>query len=72
MHQDIGGTVRRFIGENFLFSDEEPLAEDASLLDAGIIDSTGVLELVSFLEGTFGIEIATRRCCRRTSTRSAP
>ena len=33
------------------------LAENASLLEAGIIDSTGVLELVCFLESTFGIEI---------------
>ena len=59
MHHDISVTVRRFIGENFLFREElESLPEDASFLDAGIIDSTGVLELVSFLESTFGIEIA--------------
>jgi acyl carrier protein len=59
MHHDISVTVRRFIGDNFLFREElESLPEDASFLDAGIIDSTGVLELVSFLESTFGIEIA--------------
>jgi len=59
MHQDIGATVRRFIAENFLFREEmESLADDASFLEAGIIDSTGVLELVSFLESTFGIEVA--------------
>jgi acyl carrier protein len=59
MHYDIGASVRRFIGENFLFREEiESLPEDASFLEAGIIDSTGVLELVCFLESTFGIEIA--------------
>ena len=59
MHYDIGASVRRFIGENFLFREEiDSLPEDASFLEAGIIDSTGVLELVCFLESTFGIEIA--------------
>ena len=59
MHFDISATVRRFIGENFTFREEvEVLSDDASLLDAGIIDSTGVLELVCFLESTFGIVIA--------------
>ncbi len=59
MHYDIGASVRRFIGENFLFREEiESLPEDASFLEAGIIDSTGVLELVCFLESSFGIEIA--------------
>ena len=59
MQPDISATVRRFIGENFMFREElDSLLETASLLDAGIIDSTGVLELVCFLEGTFAIEIA--------------
>jgi acyl carrier protein len=59
MHYDIGMSVRRFIAENFLFREEiESLPEDASFLEAGIIDSTGVLELVCFLESSFDIEIA--------------
>lgn len=59
MNQDISLAVRRFIAENFLFREEaDAIAHDASLLDAGIIDSTGVLELVCFLETTFGIEVA--------------
>jgi len=58
MKHDISLAVRRFIGENFLFRDDaDAIAQDASLLDAGIIDSTGVLELVCFLETSFGIEI---------------
>jgi acyl carrier protein len=59
MHHDISATVRRFIGENFMFREElDSLPENASLLDAGIIDSTGVLELVCFIESQFAIEIA--------------
>jgi acyl carrier protein len=58
MKQDISLAVRRFIVENFVFRvDAEVIVDDQSLLDAGIIDSTGVLELVSFLETTFGIEV---------------
>ena len=58
MKYDIGLAVRRFISENFLFRDDgDAIAHDQSLLDAGIIDSTGVLELVCFLETTFGIEV---------------
>ena len=58
MKHDISLAVRRFIGENFLFRDDgDAITHDASLLDAGIIDSTGVLELVCFLETTFGIEV---------------
>ena len=59
MHLDISGALRRFIGENFLFQEEiESLDDDASFLDNGIIDSTGVLELVCFLESTYAIEVA--------------
>lgn len=59
MPHDISGTLRRFIGENFMFQEEvNALPEETSFLDAGIIDSTGVLELVCFLENTFGIEVA--------------
>lgn len=59
MHHDIGSALRRFIGENFMLQDELPsFADDASFLEHGIIDSTGVLELVCFLETTFGIEVA--------------
>lgn len=50
--------VRGYILENLLFtSDGSELKNDASLLDLGIIDSTGVLELVTFLEETFGVKV---------------
>lgn len=52
--------VRGFIVSNFLFGDAQRLPPDGdSLLEHGIIDSTGVLELVFFLESRYGIEIDT-------------
>jgi acyl carrier protein len=49
--------IRNFIVENFLFGEDDGLDEDTSFLEDGIIDSTGVLELVVFLEETFGFTI---------------
>ena len=49
--------VRSFIIKNFLFGDDNGLKDDASFLDEGVIDSTGVLELVAFLEEDFGITV---------------
>jgi len=51
------GKVRGFVVENFLFGKNEGLQNDTSFLDSGIIDSTGILELVSFLEEEFSITI---------------
>jgi acyl carrier protein len=51
--------IRQFILSNFLFSsDDALLGSDDSLLDRGILDSTGVLELVAFLESRFGIKVS--------------
>ena len=51
--------VRNYIIENFLFGDAEPLTSDSlSLLDEGIIDSVGVMELVAFLEQDFCLSVA--------------
>ena len=49
--------VREFIVENFLLGDGDVLKEDTSFMEEGIIDSTGILELVFFLEETFGISV---------------
>ena len=49
--------VREFIIENYLFGDGDTLAEDTSFLESGIIDSTGILELIFFLEETFDMKI---------------
>jgi len=50
--------IRNFIVENFMFGNGEGLENDSSFLEEGIIDSTGVLELVTFLESEFGISVA--------------
>lgn len=49
--------VRQFITSNFYVADPAALNDDASLLDAGIVDSTGVLEVITFIETTFGITV---------------
>lgn len=50
--------IRSYIIDNFLFGDTEPLTgDDVSLLDSGIIDSVGVMELVAFLEGDLGVTV---------------
>jgi acyl carrier protein len=49
--------IRQFVCSNFYVPDPEGLADDASLLDAGIVDSTGVLEVITFLESEFGITV---------------
>jgi acyl carrier protein len=50
-------TIRRFIVDNFLFGDDNGIDENSSFLENGVIDSTGVLELVEFLENTFQIHV---------------
>jgi acyl carrier protein len=49
--------VRGFVVENFLFGQAGDLQDTTSFLDNGILDSTGVLELVAFLEEAFSIKI---------------
>ena len=49
--------VKEFIIENFLFGEEVQLELDTDFFDKGIIDSTGVIELVSFIEERFNISV---------------
>ena len=57
MNQTIS-KIRSFIFENFLFdADESSLGNDDSFLEQGVIDSTGVLELVEWLEETFSMKV---------------
>ena len=53
----IQADVRQFIVKNFYVADPAGLPDDASLLDKGVIDSTGVLEVVAHLESTYGIKV---------------
>lgn len=59
MTETIEHEIRNFIVETFLFGDaSQAPADNASLIDNGVIDSTAVLELVSFIEERFGIAVA--------------
>ena len=49
--------VREFVIDNFLFGDRERLNENTSFLESGIIDSTGIVELIAFIEETYKIMI---------------
>ncbi len=50
--------LRAYILDNFLFTDEEDqLQDEVSLIDNGIVDSTGVLDLVGFIEETFEVQV---------------
>ena len=56
--EDIKNALKEFIKNNFLYSsDIESILDEASLIDQGIIDSTGVLELIDFLEEKYEISI---------------
>lgn len=53
-----GDVIRDFIRETMLFGDETfDLRDDLPLLEEGIVDSTGVVELVVFVEDKFGIAV---------------
>ena len=49
--------VKAFIIENFLFGNADGLNDDTSFLEEGIIDSTGVLELITYLEEEYAINV---------------
>lgn len=49
--------IRQFIADRFLFGDDKSLGDSDSLIEAGIIDSTGILELINHLEERFGIRV---------------
>ena len=58
MAQNLKQSIRGFIETSFLFREgRQGLADDESLLGAGLIDSTGILELVSYLESEVGIVV---------------
>ncbi len=59
MSETVHNQIRTFVVDNFLFGDQNAaLGDDQSLIENDVIDSTGVLELVSFIEERFGIAMA--------------
>ncbi|MFN8548648.1 MAG: acyl carrier protein [Candidatus Eisenbacteria bacterium] len=57
LSSEVRQKVRDFLTSNFYVPDPNELPDDASLLDRGIIDSTGVLEVIGFLEDEFHLQV---------------
>ena len=58
MNMNMKKTIRKYILENLLFTeDESALHDEESFLDGGIIDSTGVMEIILFIEESFGFRV---------------
>jgi len=55
--RELKDKIRTFVVENFLFGNNKNLEDTTSFLEEGIIDSTGVLELVTFIEEEFSIVV---------------
>lgn len=50
--------IKRYIAFNYLFSDDpESLGDQQPLIESGILDSMGIHELITFIEGDFGIRV---------------
>jgi acyl carrier protein len=54
---DIQRRVRDYIATRFYVAEPDRLSEEASLVEEGIIDSTGLLEVVAFIESTFEVTV---------------
>jgi len=55
----VSSSIRDFVAKTFLYSDQGfPYPDDASFLEEGVIDSLGIMEMVSFVEKQFGISVA--------------
>lgn len=51
--------IKQFILKNYLFTDDESaLSNEDSLMQKGIVDSTGILELVNHIEETYKLKVA--------------
>lgn len=55
---ELKSDIRNFIVENFLYGNNDGFNDDISFLEKGLIDSTGILELVAFVEEKYGISVA--------------
>lgn len=59
MDTKVRADLIEFITTNYLFGDAERVpADDGSLMGEGVVDSTGILELIEYLESHFGIEVS--------------
>lgn len=57
--EEISQKIRNFMFENFMYGyDENEFSDESSFLEFGILDSTGIMELVVFIESEFDMEVA--------------
>jgi acyl carrier protein len=56
----VAAQITRFIVENFYVAEPERLSPDTSLIAEGIVDSTGMLEVIAFLEADLGVAVDDR------------
>lgn len=49
--------IKQFILKNLYFAENIPLGDDDSFLETGVVDSTGVMELVAFVQSEFGVTV---------------
>jgi acyl carrier protein len=52
--------VREFVEQNFYVAESDQLSDESSLIRSGVVDSTGVLEIIAFVETEFGISVEDR------------
>ena len=52
----VEGRIHEFIQTNLVFGDKRTFSDEDSLIRNGIVDSTGILELISFLEESFDVQ----------------
>ncbi len=57
MSRDIKQAVRSYVEQNFLVGSDTQIGDADSLLQLQIVDSTGFLELVNFIESSFGVKV---------------
>jgi acyl carrier protein len=56
--ESIEAQLKQYISENILFSDAYPFSDETSFLENGVVDSMNVMELVAYVEETYGVDVA--------------
>jgi acyl carrier protein len=56
--RDVKSVIRDFLSDNFLMGRSGDIGDDTSFMDTHLLDSTGFLELVTFVESKFGVKVA--------------
>jgi acyl carrier protein len=56
--ESIEDKVRKYIADNILFTNNYPYTDDTSFLENGVVDSMNVMELVAYVEDSFGVDVA--------------